>query len=72
MTEVELVGGTIRIPGFAENNDVLTLTERIREDVDGTEVDIGIFPRGLTGRGTIEVPLRKLVNGGDGFLEGLQ
>lgn len=71
MTEVELVGGAIRIPSFAEDDDVVTLTERVGEDVDGAQVDIGVIPGSLAGRGTIEVPFRELIDGGGRFREGL-
>ena len=72
VTEVELVGGAIRIPGFTENDDVVTLTERIREDADRAQIDIRVLPRGLASRGTIKVPFGKLVDGGDRFREGLE
>lgn len=71
VTEVELVGGAIRIPGFAEDDDVITLTERVGEDVDRAQVDIGVIPGSLAGRGTIEVPFRELIDGGGRFREGL-
>jgi hypothetical protein len=49
MTVVELVGGSIRIPGLAENENVITTAERIREDSNRAEVDIGVVTGGLAG-----------------------
>ena len=71
MTEVELVGGAIRIPSFAENDDVIPTTEGVRESSNGTEVDIRVLTAGLAGGGAIEVPLREFINGRDRFREGL-
>lgn len=69
---VELVGAAIGIPGLAEDEDVVTLAEGVGEDRAGTEVDIGVVTGGLTGRGTVEVPLGELINALDGLGEGLQ
>jgi hypothetical protein len=49
VTVVELVGGSIRIPGLAENENVITTAERIREDSNRAEVDIGVVTGGLAG-----------------------
>jgi hypothetical protein len=68
---VELVGGTIGIPGLTENEDVVTKAEGVRVDGNGTEVHIGVVTGSLAGRGTIEVPLRELINGLDGLGESL-
>lgn len=46
---VELVGGSIRIPGLGHDQDVVASTERIREDGDGANVDIGIVAWRLAG-----------------------
>lgn len=72
VTEVELVGAAIGIPGLAENKDVVTLAEGIGEDRDGADVDIGVVSGGLAGGGTVEVPFGELVNGGDGLRESLR
>jgi len=71
MTVVELVGGSIGIPGLAEDEDVVTLTEGVREDGDGTEVDIGVVTGGLAGGGAVEVPFGELVDRGDRLGESL-
>jgi hypothetical protein len=62
VTVVELVGAAIGVPGFAENEDVVTLTEGVGVDSNGAEVDIGVVTRGLAGGGTIKVPFRELFN----------
>jgi hypothetical protein len=56
VTEVELVGASIGIPGLAENQNVVTLAEGVGEDSDGAEIDIGVVAGGLGGGGTVEVP----------------
>lgn len=71
VAEVELVGAAIGVPGLAEDEDVITLTERIGEDGAGAEVDIGVVAGGLAGGGTVEVPLGELVNGLDGLGQSL-
>lgn len=71
MTEVELVGGTIRIPGFAENEDVIPTTEGVGKNCNGTEVDIRVVTAGLTGGRAVEVPFREFINRRDGLREGL-
>ena len=40
MAVVELVGRAVRVPGFTEDEDVVTLAERVREDGAGAEVDV--------------------------------
>lgn len=47
MAVVELVGGSIGIPGLTEDEDVVTETEGIGEDGDGAQVDIGVVTGGL-------------------------
>lgn len=46
---VELVGGTIRIPGFTEDEDVVATAEGIGEESNGAEVDIGVVTTSLAG-----------------------
>lgn len=72
MAVVVLVGGTIGIPALAKDEDVVSTTERIGEDGDRAEVDIGVLARGLAGGGTVEVPLGELLNGGGNLAQGLQ
>lgn len=59
---VELVWGTVRVPALSQDEDVVTTTERVREDGNRAEVNIGILTRGLAGGGTVEVPLWKILN----------
>lgn len=68
---VELVGGSIRVPGLAEDEDVVTQTEGIGEDGDGAQVDIGVVTGGLTCRRAVEVPFGELIDGLDGLGESL-
>ncbi len=58
MTIIEFVGASVGIPCLGHDQDVVATTERIGEDGDGANVDIGIVARGLTGRRTIKVPFR--------------
>jgi hypothetical protein len=71
VTVVELVGASIGIPGLAEDEDVVTLAEGVGVVSDRAEVDIGVVTGGLVGGGTIEVPLRKLINTRDGLEQSL-
>lgn len=71
MTVVELVGGTIRIPGFAEDDDIVTLTERVGKIRNGAKVDIRVVTASLTGGRAIEVPFRELIDGGNRFRKSL-
>lgn len=50
MTVIELVGASIGIPGFAQNENVIAATEGIRKDGTGAYVDIGVVPWSLTRR----------------------
>lgn len=72
MTEVELVGGAIRIPGLTEDEDVLTETEGIREDGSGAEIDVGVVAGGLASGGAVEVPFGEFIGGFDRLGEGLK
>jgi hypothetical protein len=71
MSVVVLVRGAVRVPAFAEDEDVVTATERIGKDGDRAEVDIGVVAGGLGGRRTVEVPLREILNGVDLFAQSL-
>lgn len=72
MTEVELVGCSIRIPGLAENEDVIATAERISEDSNRAEVDIGVVTGSLAGGRTVKVPFRELIDGFNGLGESLR
>lgn len=50
MSEVELVGRTIGIPALREDKDVGRAAERVREDRDGSQVNIGVVAGSLAGR----------------------
>ena len=56
MTIVELVRGAIMVPRLAENENVVATTEWIGEDLDRTEVDVGIVAWGLSTRRTVKIP----------------
>jgi hypothetical protein len=60
---VELVWGSIRIPALGQDQNVWSTTEWIWEDGNGSEVNIRVLARSLTGRGTIEVPLWEVFEG---------
>ena len=68
MTVVELIGSAIMIPGFAENEDVLPTSERIGIDGNRAKIDIRVVTRGLTARGSIKIPFRKLFDILAGFV----
>jgi hypothetical protein len=59
---VELVWGSIRVPALGDDQDVRGTTERIREDSNRSEVDIGVVPWSLASRATVEVPLWEVFN----------
>lgn len=61
MSVVELVGGSVVIPGFAHDEDVVTTTERIGEDGNRAEVDVRVIAGSLTARGAVEIPFGKLL-----------
>jgi hypothetical protein len=71
VSEVELVGRAIRVPGLAEDDDVFPEAEGVGEDGGGAKVDVGVVTAGLAGGGAIEVPLRELIDRLDGLGEGL-
>jgi len=50
MSEVELVGRTIGIPALREDKDVGRAAERVREDRNGSQVNIGVVAGSLAGR----------------------
>jgi hypothetical protein len=62
-TVVELVWGSIWIPALGENEDVWRTPEWIGEDGDGSEVDIRVVTRSLTGGGAVKVPLWEVFEG---------
>lgn len=63
MAVVELVRGSVTVPALVQDKDVVATAERIGKDSDRAEVDIGVATGGLTGRGTVEVPLGEIVGG---------
>jgi hypothetical protein len=71
MAVVEFVGCTIWIPCFAQDQDVVAEAERVGEHGDGSDIDIGVTARCLTGRGAVEVPFGKFIDALDGFVDGL-
>ena len=72
VTVVELVGGSIVVPGLAQDEDVLAATEGIWVDGNGAQVDVGVVARGLAGGGAVEVPFRELFVALHWAIEGLQ
>ena len=53
---VELVGGAVGVPALGQDDDVGGAAERVGEDSDGAQVDVGVVTGGLLGGGAIEVP----------------
>ena len=60
VTIVELVGGSIGIPGLAHDQDIVAAAERIGEEGAGPNIDVGIVARSLASRRAIKVPLWKV------------
>ena len=56
MTVVELVWASIRIPGLAKNENVVTATERVWVHGDGSHVDVRVVAWRLASRRAVEVP----------------
>jgi len=54
---VELVGSSIGIPALSDDQNVWGATEWVREDSNGSQVDIGVVAWCLASRATVEVPL---------------
>lgn len=72
MTEVELVGGAIRVPSLTEDEDVLTEAEGIRENGNGAKIYVGVVAGGLACGGAVEVPFGEFIGGFDRLGEGLK
>ena len=58
---VELVWSSVRIPALAENENVWVTTEWIWEDRNRAKVEIRRLSWSLSGRGTVKVPLWKIL-----------
>lgn len=63
VTVVELIRSAIGVPAFREDEDVRCTGERIREDGDRLQIDVGALGGGLGGRGPIKVPCRERIGG---------
>lgn len=63
VTVIVLVRGAIVVPALAHHEDVGSAAERIRELLDGAEVDVGVLSTSLSGRGAVEVPFWKVRDG---------
>ena len=58
---IELVWGSIGIPGLSHDQDVVATTERIGKDGYGADVHIGIVAWSLAGGRPVEVPFWELL-----------
>jgi hypothetical protein len=56
VTVVELVGSSIGIPTFGQDQNIWGATKRIREDSNRSEIDVRVVAWSLSSGGTIEVP----------------
>jgi len=56
------VRGTIVVVGFRQDENVVATTEGILENGSWAEVDIGVMPRCLVCRGTVEIPYSQLTD----------
>ena len=68
---VELVGGSVWIPGLAHDNHVGGEADRVREYCDRADKDVRVFAPSLAGRRAVKVPLWELFDLADGLGEGL-
>ena len=59
MAIVELVRGSIGVPGLAEDEYIVTSSKRVGEEGTGADVDIGIVTWSLTSGRAIKVPFGK-------------
>lgn len=59
------------LTGLCDDEDVVAPSEGILEVGGGSQVNVGIGAVGLTGGGTVKVPLLELAEGGDGTGERL-
>lgn len=65
MTVVGPVWSAVTVVSLRKNKDVVAATEGILEDRSRAEIDIGVIPGRLIGRGSIKVPDAELTNVGD-------
>ena len=72
VTVVELVGRSIRIPGFAHDEDVGRAAEGVGVDGDGADVHVRVVPGSLAGGGAVEVPFWEVIGAFDFFGQGLR
>jgi hypothetical protein len=72
VTEIVAVWFSIGHPGFADDQDVVTKTDRIGEVGFWAKVDIGVVTRGLASGGTVKVPFWKICDLFDSLGEGLR
>jgi hypothetical protein len=71
MAVVELVGGAVGVPALGEDDDIGGTAERIGEDGDGPQVDVGVVTGGLAGGRAVKVPDGELIRGVGLVLESL-
>jgi len=62
VTVVELVGGSIGIPAFGQDQNIWGAAKRIRENSDRPEIDVRVVARSLSSRRTIEVPFWEVLH----------
>lgn len=72
MTIVELVGCSIRIPGLAHHQDIVTQTNGVGVHSDGSDVHVAVVPGGLKRGGAIEVPLWEVIDAFGSLVQGLE
>jgi hypothetical protein len=61
VTVVELVGGSIGIPAFGQDQNIWGAAKWIRENGNRSEIDVRVVAWSLSSRGTIEVPFWEVV-----------
>lgn len=68
---VGFVGSAVVVVALGEDEDVIAATERIFEDGDRSQIDIGVATRSLVGGRAVEVPNTQLTNVGNFVVNGL-
>ena len=71
MAVVGFVGSAVVVVALGEDEDVIAATERIFEDGDRSQIDIGVATRSLVGGRAVEVPNTQLTNVGNFVVNGL-
>jgi hypothetical protein len=62
VTIIKLIWRSIRVPALAKNKNVVFSAERVGVEGNRAKINIGVLSGCLASGGTIEVPLRKIID----------